>query len=321
VTQLNGTHDISPDSYEGDDTYSMATIITLNDLDVQPHSFHDVGDVDWVKFYGLSGQKYTIKASNLSVICDAIIELYDSDGTTRLVGPIDYADAGEDEFIPWNCTKNGIYYVKISNDNSNFGENVKYDFKIYRPIGPLIGFIEGTITDTISGLSIAGVQISSNNNASALSLPNGSYLMVHPAGTFTVTAKASGYTEKSSAVTIIEGEAATINFGLVPVGADSDGDGVSDNQDNCPNIANTNQANNDHDAWGDVCDDDDDNDGMPDAWENQHGLNPFVDDASEDADGDGYTNLEEYQSDSNPNDPNSTPKSKAMPWIPLLLDD
>jgi hypothetical protein len=64
-----------------------------------------------------------------------------------------------------------------------------------------------------------------------------------------------------------------------------------------------------------------DHDGMPDAWENQYGLNPFVDDASQDADGDGYTNLEEYESDSNPNDPNSTPKPKGMPWIPLLLDD
>ncbi|HEX3871298.1 MAG TPA: pectate lyase [Pirellulales bacterium] len=38
-----------------------------------------------------------------------------------------------------------------------------------------------------------------------------------------------------------------------------------------------------------------DNDGMPDAWERQHGLNPTdPDDHALDADSDGYTNLEEY---------------------------
>lgn len=47
-------------------------------------------------------------------------------------------------------------------------------------------------------------------------------------------------------------------------GADSDGDGVVDADDNCPNVANADQANNDGDAQGDVCDPDDDNDGDPD---------------------------------------------------------
>ena len=38
-----------------------------------------------------------------------------------------------------------------------------------------------------------------------------------------------------------------------------------------------------------------DRDGMPDTWEKRHGLNPRdSDDRNEDADGDGYTNLEEY---------------------------
>ncbi len=40
---------------------------------------------------------------------------------------------------------------------------------------------------------------------------------------------------------------------------------------------------------------DSDGDGMPDAWEQQHGLNPNdVADGSQDRDGDGYTNVEEY---------------------------
>lgn len=39
---------------------------------------------------------------------------------------------------------------------------------------------------------------------------------------------------------------------------------------------------------------DGDEDGMPDVWERAHGLDPELDDSAGDADGDGYTNLEEY---------------------------
>ena len=190
VTQMNGAHNISADDYEEDDTYPQANVITLNDLDVQPHNFHDLGDVDWVKFYGLSGQTYTIKASNVSVICDVVIELFDSNGTTRLVGPWNEAGDGEDEILEWTCTRDDVYYVKLSNANATFGENCKYDLKLYRPIGPLAGFLSGMVEDAITQQALADVKIKTNLNQSTLSLPNGSYLMVHPAGpSFSVTAQ------------------------------------------------------------------------------------------------------------------------------------
>lgn len=45
---------------------------------------------------------------------------------------------------------------------------------------------------------------------------------------------------------------------------------------------------------------DSDNDGMPDAWEQLHKLNPYRPDSAQDADGDGYTNIEEFLNGTNP---------------------
>ena len=50
---------------------------------------------------------------------------------------------------------------------------------------------------------------------------------------------------------------------------------------------------------------DEDEDGMPDGWETNNGLNPEVDDSGGDLDGDGLLNLAEFESGTNPQDPDS----------------
>ena len=78
-------------------------------------------------------------------------------------------------------------------------------------------------------------------------------------------------------------------------------------------IQTTNDAGSDSVSWQlTVTIADSDNDGMLDKWEDQYnGLNSFIDDASEDIDGDGFTNLQEYLAGTNSTDENSRPIIKG----------
>lgn len=91
-----------------------------------------------------------------------------------------------------------------------------------------------------------------------------------------------------------------------PEATDGDGDGYWDALDNCLTTANSNQSDIDGNKQGDACDPDDDGDGMTDVWEDQHGFDKSVEgDAALDTDSDGLTTLEEFQNNTNPNNPDS----------------
>ncbi len=201
-----------PDIYENDDIPDQATFIVVNDETHQHRSFHDPGDEDWVKFYGISGIIYTTEVSNRSIDSDAVIELYGPDSATRLISSVQ-------TIMNWGCLREGIYYIKIKNMNTQgFGENTPYDFKIYHPTGPSFsGYIKGNITSIVSGQAIADAKIRTDAAGSALSSPDGRYLMIHEPGKFTMTIEANGYKSVGHpSISVSEGGTTVKNFMLEP---------------------------------------------------------------------------------------------------------
>jgi hypothetical protein len=99
-----------------------------------------------------------------------------------------------------------------------------------------------------------------------------------------------------------------------PRKADTDRDGIADGVED----ANHNGVKNAGETDPRMADTE--GDGMPDGWEVQYGLNPLVNDALGDKDGDGHTNLQEYRLGTNPTDPASKPRP-GLPWLPLLVFD
>ena len=62
-----------------------------------------------------------------------------------------------------------------------------------------------------------------------------------------------------------------------------------------------------------------DADGLPDAWEHKYSLNVGVDDASADADRDGFSNSQEFAAGSDPTDIGSCPGGMSVAVLQMLL--
>ncbi|MCP4350605.1 MAG: hypothetical protein GY795_34490 [Desulfobacterales bacterium] len=148
---------ISPDSYEEDNIFTQANIIVpSSDQELQHHNFHEAHDVDWVMFW-VAPQEYTIKASNVGIDCNVVVEVYDADGKTSLKGPVNDGWEGEKEEFLWKCKEEGLYLIKVT--TITFGDNTKYDMSVFMPSGELPGNINGVVTDAFTEHPIADVHI------------------------------------------------------------------------------------------------------------------------------------------------------------------
>jgi predicted CXXCH cytochrome family protein len=137
-----------------------------------------------------------------------------------------------------------------------------------------VGVLEGKVTDE-SDAGIADVFVSVNGKGTKTAT-DGTYELELDSGTYTVSAYKKGTIEDETTGVVVTAPGVTVqNFTLA---ADYDNDGTADSTDT-----------------------DDDNDGLPDTWEDANGLNSKdPTDAGADGDDDGMTNTQEYADEKNP---------------------
>ena len=193
-----------PDDYESDNSYDTANIIILNSDTPQPHNFHEAGDQDWVKFFGLAGKAYHITASNTGN-ADIIIRLCGTDGRTVLKKK-DGGLEGEDESLSSDpLPQDGIFYVMLSDVSAASDEDKGYELTALLSEAPQAVPFDGSVRDAFSDNPLGDTMIRSTQNFTALSENgDGAFVMYHEplaeADTFslkedavTLTARVPGY--------------------------------------------------------------------------------------------------------------------------------
>lgn len=184
---------VEPDPYETDNTFAQAKVIILKDEYPQKHNFHESGDQDWVKFYGLGGKKYEIEASNVGADCDVVIELYDTDGESRLLRGNAELDGGTEKLTSGPLPADGIYYIKMYNDSADTGENTGYDLRVMLQNAPFSSRFQGSTVNAVSQAPLGDVMLKTDQEFTALS-DQGNYTIYHPINQeITLTARLPGY--------------------------------------------------------------------------------------------------------------------------------
>ena len=98
---------------------------------------------------------------------------------------------------------------------------------------------------------------------------------------------------------------------ICPPPTDADGDGIPDDVDNCPAIANADQTDTDGDGTGDACDSDDDGDGVADDADNCP-LTANADQLDTDSDGQGNACDSDDDGDGDPDTTDCAPLDPAV---------
>ena len=109
------------DAYEPDNAYYAAKLIATDGV-VQQRTFHAAGDIDYLKFVGMSGGRYEMWTANLGgALNDTVLTLYGTDGTTVLMTNDDDPFAPPASRLQWVCPATGTYYLKAAQLNPAVG--------------------------------------------------------------------------------------------------------------------------------------------------------------------------------------------------------
>ncbi|MCG8315284.1 MAG: GDSL-type esterase/lipase family protein, partial [Pseudomonadales bacterium] len=124
-----------------------------------------------------------------------------------------------------------------------------------------------------------------------------------------------------------DGICASVDSCPLDANNDQDGDGFCADEDNCSDIFNPDQLDNEFDLLGNLCDNDDDNDGLLDSVETNTGVYLSGSDTGSDpfradTDGDGVNDAEEIALNRNPNGEGTLPLVNQVPmpfWMMTLF--
>lgn len=314
---------------------------------------HPPGDTDEYKFQGSANQIVTIDIDSAvfnpnNPAAEIIILLMNNDYAILASDAYDPVSDPVDPYIQYTLPADGIYRISISERRSYVGtSNTFYQLSV--DLGPAISnntFADTSPTDLpkmVSGTLVPSrdsdfygfnsTQTSSiNANIDAagglhslitngtLALQNASDILAQNSSTpdpeltstistglyaISISGSSSGLNEDAYYTLYldldIDSDAIYLPQDNCPNIAnsqqiDSDNDGVGDVCDSCPTVFGPDQSDFDNDGVGDACDPDDDNDGLSDDFERTIGTDPF----NIDTDGDGLTDYEEVNYDGDP---------------------
>jgi hypothetical protein len=107
------------DAFENDDSAASARIISTGGT--THHTLYGVGDLDWTRFPGVIGGKYTVTATNLPCGSGVNLELRDDNATTIL--------QSNPTTVSWTATKNANLYVRVNRPGPDTYANYDLTFE------------------------------------------------------------------------------------------------------------------------------------------------------------------------------------------------
>jgi len=248
----------------------------------------------------------------------------------------------------------GAYHVRIrARDAANNSAESSISFVVDATSPTVLSTTPGNNESSVPVITVIVIEFSEKMNLSTVqrsivTIPsmNFSSMIWNENGTILTGKFASNLTQNSS-VLVLVGTSATDVVGNrmmqeyhwwfstwsdldedgIPdtIDEDIDGDGIDNVNDTFPSNA-AEWIDTDNDGIGDNEDQDDDNDHMPDSYEQSNGFNSKSShDATLDFDGDGFSNLQEYQLLTDPKDSESKPiqssdSGKEIPIFSPLFD-
>ena len=124
---------------EPNDAYSQAWA-TVSETAPAGGVFDISEDEDWYRVDMNAGRSYTLQTSALGASVDTILELYDTDGVTRLASD-DNGGGGKASRIAWQSSHDGTYFVRVSmasgsafGCSATYGLSVEAKKQIYLPL-------------------------------------------------------------------------------------------------------------------------------------------------------------------------------------------